>query len=119
MWMQPKMVGTESLKTDVSMRWLRRLGAGLVALLLLESCAGQPYVDARREAGKRITVGTSNDDMVAICHAGRKPPADAVKLAESECAKTQRVPRFEQSIHFTCTLKTPTRSYFRCVAPPA
>ena len=97
------------------MRRSTAIGLLLVLTAFLGGCAGQPYVDVRREAGKSIMVGPSNEDVVAICHAGRNPPPDAVKLAESECAKTGRVPRLETRTRLTCALRTPTRSYFRCV----
>jgi hypothetical protein len=87
-------------------------------LTLLHGCAGKPYVDVRREAGKKITVGPSNSEMVAICHAGKKAPPEAIKLAESECAKTNRVPEFVRRDRFTCAMRTSTRSFFKCVAPP-
>ena len=98
------------------MQWTRGTALVLTALALA-ACTGAPFVDARREAGKQITVGPSNEDVVAICHAGSDPPPAALKLAESECAKTGRAPRYEQGARVTCTLATPTRSYFRCVTP--
>ena len=99
----------------------RSTAAGLLLVLTatLGGCAGQAYVDVRREAGTQINVGPSNADVVAICHAGVNAPPEAVKLAESECAKTGRVPRYEQRTRFTCALRTPTRSYFRCMPPNA
>ncbi len=100
---------------------MRRLCVtGLLALTVLTGgCAGQPYVDTRREAGRSINIGPSNEETVAICHAGVTAPPEAVKLAESECAKTGRVPHYEERTRFTCALKTPTRSYFRCVPKDA
>ncbi len=93
---------------------LMRAGLILASLLVLQGCAGAPYVDSRREAGKKITVGPSNQDVVAICHAGGEPPPEAVKLAESECAKTGRKAQFTQKVKFACSLRSPTRSFFRC-----
>ena len=97
------------------MRCFPHLGLILAALALLQGCAGASYIDGRREAGKRITVGWSNQDVVAVCHAGTTPPADAVKLAESECAKTGRTPKLEQNIRFACSMQASTRSFFRCM----
>ena len=99
----------------------RSTAAGLMLVLtaLLGGCAGQPYLDVRREAGQRIKVGPSNDDVVAICHAGTDAPPEVLKMAESECARTGRVPRYETRTRFTCALRTPTRSYFRCVPKDA
>ena len=101
------------------MRGFTAAGLLLVLTATLGGCAGQAYVDVRREAGTQINVGPSNADVVAICHAGVNAPPEAVQLVESECAKTGRVPRYQQRIRFTCALRTPTRSYFRCMPPDA
>jgi hypothetical protein len=88
----------------------------------LAGCAPHiaPYVDSRREAGKQIMVGPSNLDVVAICYGGSKePPPAAVKLAESECAKTDRVPRLERRKRIACSMLAPTRAYFRCEPKPS
>ena len=95
-----------------------RLAIGLTLVFLAGACSTAPYVDGRREAGKRITVGPSNADVVAVCYGGDSgPSAEALKLAESECAKTDRVPKLESRTQFACALFAPTRAYFRCVAP--
>jgi len=79
-----------------------------------------PYVDSRRDAGKQILVGTSSQDVVTVCYGGsREPPPAAVKLAEAECAKTDRVPVLEQRKRLACSALAPTRAYFRCQAKPA
>jgi hypothetical protein len=88
----------------------------VIALFVtLGGCASAPFVDSRREAGRQIMVGPSNEDVVAICHGGGEPPPDAVQLAQAACAKTERVPRLEQRVRFACTLLAPTRTFFRCV----
>jgi hypothetical protein len=94
--------------------------AGLTTAMLLAGCAGSPYVDSRREAGKRINVGTSNASVVAICYGGGEPPpADVVKMAESECAKTGLVAQYQSRVRIACNLLAPSRAYFRCVKPAA
>jgi hypothetical protein len=75
-------------------------------------------VDSRREAGKKIMVGPSNADVVAICYKGGTPGPDVVKLAESVCHETGRTPQYVSHNRFTCNLLAPSRAYFRCVAPP-
>ncbi|TAK98668.1 MAG: hypothetical protein EPO08_18605 [Rhodospirillaceae bacterium] len=94
-----------------------RIGV-LLAVVALTGCAGTPYVDSRREAGKVINVGPSTADMVAICYGGGEPPPAVIKLAESKCAETGRVPKYERRDRFACNLFDPTRAFFRCVAPP-
>jgi len=95
----------------------------LTAFLVLAALSGcgiaKPYVDSRREAGKHTLVGQSNPDRIAICYrGGNPPPPDVVKLADSACAETGRVAKFESKSRFACNLLTPTRGFFRCMAPP-
>lgn len=99
------------------MRCLPVLGLILTVAVALQGCAGAAYVDGRREAGKRITVGPSNEDVVAICHSGSEPSAEALKLAESECGKTGRTAQAESRVRFACSVQAPTRSFFRCMGP--
>ncbi len=99
------------------MRSLPALALILAALVALQGCAGAAYVDGRREAGKRITVGASNEDVVAICHSGSGPSAEAQKMADSECGKTGRTAQAETRVRFACSVQAPTRSYFRCLGP--
>lgn len=83
-------------------------------LFVLAACTG-----ARREAGQREPVGPSTLDRVAICYSTRDSAQDTVlRLAESECAKTSRVPvrAFEQP--WGCTMVSPRRIYFDCVPKP-
>jgi hypothetical protein len=84
---------------------------------MLSACAGTPYVDSRREAGQKEPVGPSTLDMVAICHAGGDDTA-VKALADSECAKTERVPERVLEQRWGCTLMAPRRIFFRCVAKP-
>ena len=102
----------------------QRMGAntlillGFLALFGLASCATEHFVDGRWEAGSTVPVGRSNADRVAICYNNRSTKAAAVRqLAESECAKTDRVPRFDGEDILACSLVNPTRAYFLCVAP--
>ena len=93
--------------------------AAALGLVVLAGCATPPYVDSRREAGQKALVGPSTADTPAICYSsygsGR---AAATKLADSECAKTGRIATFDHENAWSCTLKTPTRAFFRCVAKP-
>ena len=90
----------------------------LVAAALLTACTGAAYVDSRREAGQRLTVGRSNADVVAICHSGGEPPPpEVVKMAEDQCTESGRVPRYEGRTRFSCDILTSSRAYFRCVKP--
>jgi hypothetical protein len=89
------------------------------AILALGACGTAAYVDSRREAGQTAPVGLSTPDMVAICYS--KSPsttAEVLKLAESECAKTDRTPQFNREERWTCTLSAPRRIFYRCVAKP-
>ncbi len=103
-------------------RMRRRLtgAAGLLTLITaLSACGTAPYVDSRREAGQREPVGTSTADVVAICYSSQSTTPEAIyKLAESECAKTGRVPELAEQRDWSCTLFAPTRIFYRCVAKP-
>jgi hypothetical protein len=103
---------------------VRRITARVVALLAvaavgacLGACTGSPYVDSRREAGKKIMVGSSNADVVAICYKGGDPQPDVIKLAEDACKQTDRVPQYVSHTRLSCNWLTPSRAFFRCVAP--
>ncbi len=98
----------------------RSTGATLALALLLGSCGTAPYVDSRREAGQREPVGTSTPDTVAICYSSQNAtPEQLYKLAESECAKTGRVPELAHQAEWSCTVFAPTRIFYHCVAGPA
>jgi hypothetical protein len=87
--------------------------------LLVAGCGTTAYVDSRREAGQTAPVGTSTLDMVAICYS--KSPATtaaALKLAESECAKTDRRAQFHHEERWACAMVAPRRIFYRCVAKP-
>ena len=92
--------------------------AAFATVLALAGCASEPFVDGRREAGSTRTVGPSTADRVAICYNSRRTTPEMVwQLAESECAKTERVPRYDGQDALSCSIASPTRIFFRCVAP--
>ena len=85
---------------------------------LFSACSSDPFIDGRREAGATRDIGPSTVNRVAICYNSRSTTAEAVlRLAESECAITERVPRYDGEDIFACSVVNPTRAYFRCVAP--
>jgi len=87
--------------------------------LLLGACGGSPYVDSRREAGQTEPVGPSTLNRVSICYSKTATSeAEALKLAESECAKTGRVPRLDGEERWTCTMVAPRRVFYSCVTKP-
>ncbi|MSO72500.1 MAG: hypothetical protein EXQ84_02665 [Rhodospirillaceae bacterium] len=96
----------------------RRLALAIVALLL-SACGTAAYVDSRREAGQEAPVGPSTRDLVAICYSSSASAAgDVMKLAESECAKTDRVPELQREERWTCAMLTPRRVFYSCVPKP-
>jgi len=84
------------------------------AVLAVSACAGEPWVDTRREAGSLSQVGESTPDRVAICHAGDADRATLEAMANRECAKTGRTAHYVSSTRFQCRLVTPHRSFFAC-----
>ena len=94
----------------------RTLLTALALMAGLAGCAGQPYVDSRREAGQTVPVGTSTPDRVAICYSSRSTTPQAImRMANEECAKTGRTAQFDGQDPMVCALQAPTRAYFRCV----
>lgn len=84
---------------------------------LLSGCASEPFIDGRREAGSTRPIGPSTPNRVAICYNSRTTTPEVIRqLAESECAKTDRIPRFDGQDMLECSWDNPTRVFFRCVA---
>jgi hypothetical protein len=87
--------------------------------MLLSACGTTAYVDSRREAGQTTPVGMSNPNRVAICSSKSATAAPEVqKLAESECAKTDRIPQFSAEERWGCTMTAPRRIFYSCVPKP-
>lgn len=86
----------------------------LGAVLALAACAGEAWIDSRREAGSLEKVGESTADRVAVCHAAGATQADLLPLAAPECAKTGRRPVYVGTTKYQCRVLTPHRSYFDC-----
>ncbi len=98
--------------------WRKSAWTGLIAATLVGGCAA-PYVDSRREAGKREPVGASTADLVAICTSSYGSNRDAAKkLADLECAKSERKAVFDHESSLACTLLAPTQVFYRCMAKP-
>lgn len=95
-------------------RLLPTLGLCAALAVALSACAGDPWVDIRREAGSLETVGESTRDRVAICHGAGATQADLLPLAARECAKSGRQPTYVGTTKYQCRVLTPHRSYFDC-----
>ena len=121
---QPKIRPSDCIITPDALTMTQRCSgkAWVLAVFLgfglLSGCASEPFVDGRREAGSTRPLGPSTVNRVAICYNSRSTtPETVLALAESECAKTDRVPRFDGEDIMDCSVVNPTRAYFRCVAP--
>ncbi len=83
-------------------------------VLMISGChAFSPFVDARREAGQIAPIGSSTDDRPVICY-GFSAPKEIEKLAQNECAKTNRVAIFDHKETFKCALFAPQKAVYRC-----
>ncbi len=99
---------------------IRRMTVATLTVATLVGCGTAPYVDSRREAGQTTPVGWSTPDRVAICYSSSSStPADVLRLATAECAKTGRTARFDGQDVGGCVLLAPTRAFFKCVGPTA
>ncbi len=89
----------------------------ITALLLLCSCGSvKPFVDSRREAGQRDTVGQSTTDVIAVCYNKFiSDKSQTYDLAEAECQKSRRHAVYERYSSFTCSLIAPNTAFYRCV----
>ena len=95
------------------------VGMAMGLPLLLAGCGSTPYVDSRREAGQKDPVGQSTPNMVSICYSSSGAgKAEVQKLAESECAKTGRMAVLHHEDRWGCSMLTPRRIFFSCVAKP-
>ena len=98
-------------------RSVRRLGDMQIALESLRARTAD-LVAGQAELAMAGTLAAHCERIAALDARVAEADAalgEAVKMAESECAKTGRVPQLETRTRFTCALRTPTRSYFRCV----
>ena len=122
--MQPRMrLSDDRMTRDPRAETKRHPAKALILALFLingplSGCTSEPFVDGRREAGSTRPIGPSTIHRVAICYNGRTTEAEAVlRLAESECAKTDRAPQYDGEDPFECAMNNPTRAFFRCVTP--
>ncbi len=88
----------------------------LMAAGFLSACSAfAPYVDARREAGTLAIVGKSTPEKVSICYnSSASSPEEVMRLAEAECAKTGKSPKFLGQNYWDCSLFVPTRVEYKC-----
>ena len=89
----------------------------ILGFVFLVSACGQvtPFVDAHREAGQIELVGQSTPDTVAVCYNPLWSDKEKVKkLAEQECAKTNRKAGYSDVKWFSCCLINPTTAFYDC-----
>ncbi len=94
----------------------RHIISGIAFLFLWSCTAVEPFVDSRREAGQRDTVGQSTSDVVAVCYNKLiSNRSQTYELAEAECQKSRRHAVYENYTSFTCSLIAPGTVFYRCV----
>lgn len=94
---------------------LRHALAVLLLPLMLGGCAGEAFVDSRREAGLVEPVGASTADRPVICYApGETTEAELYAMAQEVCARTNRTARFVGVKKWQCRMMTPHRAIFAC-----
>ena len=89
----------------------------ILGFALLLSACGQvtPFVDARREAGQVQLVGQSTPDKIAVCYNPIWSDKNLVeKLAQQECAKTNRKAIYDDTKWFSCCLINPSTAFYDC-----
>ena len=89
----------------------------VLGFVLFVSACGQvtPFVDAHREAGQVALVGQSTPDRAAVCYNPIWSDKEFVKkLAEQECAKTNRKAVYDDTKWFSCCLINPVTAFYDC-----
>ncbi len=81
----------------------------LILVLFISACT--PFVDARREAGKIMTVGQSSPQYLAICYSPFVDFNRVQILADQVCSKKAK---FAEKKYFNCTLFNPNTAFFDC-----
>ena len=94
----------------------------LGALTALGGCANMPpYVYNPAEFDRESAdFGRDPTDIeeVTICYSRRATTMETVEaMAQGECARFQKVARFEDDSFLYCPLLTPTSARFECVRP--
>lgn len=93
----------------------RRVVMVLALSGLVSACAGDPWVDSRREAGQVDPVGKSTTDRPAICFAPSATTAEEVAaMAQQVCDRTGRRAVYLRTLRWQCRLTTPHRAIFAC-----
>lgn len=88
---------------------------------MLSACAGQfdAFVDRRRNPGTanmaNLYIGPSTLDRPAICYSSwLSSPEEILALAEKECAKTNRKPKFLKQTSYSCRAFIPHHAIYEC-----
>ena len=94
----------------------------LVLLAALGGCANMPpYVYNPAEFDRESEdFGRDPTDItdVTICYSRRATTMETVEaMAQGECARFQKVARFEDVSFLACPLFTPEGAFFKCVRP--
>lgn len=88
----------------------------LCCTLIVSGCSQvYPFIDSRREAGQKETVGASKPEAPVVCYGLFGEEADRDQLANEECAKQGKKAVFKEKNYFSCKLFTPARAFYECV----
>ena len=95
-----------------------RLTGVLLAVAVLASCGGQPYVHNGSEFNRDsefYRVGLKDRGSVNICYAKSETTPEKVKeLAVAECGRYGRTAVFTKMTYNLCPLMTPVAASYNC-----
>lgn len=89
----------------------------LICFCFLGACAQfEPFVDARREAGQVVPVGSSRPEAPVVCSGLFTEQIERQALADKECEKIGKKAVSESVSSFDCKLFLPVKERFICVS---
>ncbi len=91
----------------------------LVVLLIgtLGCSQVRPFIDARREAGTVVPVGSSTKSNPVVCYGLFGDEAERLALAQSVCDESGKTAVLQNKEYFSCKLLTPVKEKYSCQVP--
>lgn len=97
------------------MRFFSFLSVLVISLVCVCSCAQfEPFIDARREAGTIVPVGSSTKEYPVVCYGLFGTPEQRQVLAQNICNETDMTAVLTDTSYFGCKLLTPVKETYHC-----
>ena len=93
----------------------------VVLCLVLAGCSASPFVYKDNEFDRSapdFAGEPENISAVTVCYSKvNTAPEDVLDVAQAECAKVGKKPRFSNQDYENCPLLTPVSARFTCIKP--